>query len=49
MLRDVVASKNNTGLLAGNSAIFRVAHSVVTGNSFGVFSDVGGILERDQV
>jgi hypothetical protein len=46
MLRDIVASKNNTGLLAGNNTIFWVAHSVVTGNSFGVVSDLAGILNR---
>ena len=40
MLRNVVASNNNTGLLKGGNAILRVAHSVVTGNFTGV--DGGG-------
>jgi len=44
MLRNVVASNNVTGLGAGQNAIFRVAHSVVTGNNTGVNTSGGGIL-----
>jgi hypothetical protein len=36
MLRNVVASYSGTGLSAGQNAILRVAHSVVTGNGLGV-------------
>jgi hypothetical protein len=44
MLRNVVASNNVTGLGAGQNAILRVAHSVVTGNNTGVNTSGGGIL-----
>jgi hypothetical protein len=44
MLRNVVASNNVTGLGAGQNAILRVAHSVVTGNNTGVNTFGGGIL-----
>jgi hypothetical protein len=44
MLRNSVASNNGTGLFAGQNAILRVAHSVVTGNNTGVNTSGGGIL-----
>jgi hypothetical protein len=43
MVRNSVASYNATGLLAV-SAILRVAHSVVTGNTIGVAVSNGGTL-----
>ena len=42
-VRNTVASYNATGLFAQN-AILRVAHSVVTGNLFGVGTALGGTL-----
>ena len=45
MLRNSVASNNFTGLQAVGSAILRVAHSVVTGNSTGVNATSGGTLD----
>ncbi|MGI8567852.1 MAG: NosD domain-containing protein [Methylocella sp.] len=45
MLRDVVASNNNTGLAATASSTLRVGHSVVTGNVTGVFSSGSGVLD----
>jgi hypothetical protein len=45
MLRNVVASNDVNGLVAqGNSAILRVAHSVITGNGVGVFTLLGGVI-----
>jgi len=44
MLRKVVASNNVTGLSAGQNAILRVAHSVVTGNGTGLIGS-GGTLD----
>jgi hypothetical protein len=43
MLRNVVASNNTIGLEAGDHAILRVAHSVVTGNLAGVETNSGTI------
>jgi hypothetical protein len=43
MVRNVVASYNNTGLVANNAFLW-VAHSVVTGNGTGVVTLSGGIL-----
>jgi hypothetical protein len=45
MLRNVVASNNRAGLEAQTNAILRVAHSVVTGNNFGVVTSGTGILD----
>jgi hypothetical protein len=44
MVRNVVASYNGLGLDAVTSAILRVAHSVVTGNSLGVGVPGGGTV-----
>jgi Right handed beta helix region len=44
MLRNVVASNNGTGLEANTTAIIRVAHSVVTGNGFGVDTAAGTLF-----
>jgi hypothetical protein len=49
MLCNVVASYSGglfpgTGLFAGQNAILRVAHSVVTGNGTGVFTSGGTIF-----
>ncbi len=44
MLRNSVASNNGFGLVSDNNAILRVGHSVVTGNSGGVGTTGGGIL-----
>jgi hypothetical protein len=41
---NVIASNNAFGLVAGANAILRAAHSVVTGNSTGVATFTGGIL-----
>jgi hypothetical protein len=41
MLRNVVASYNGTGLSAASGSVFRVAHSVVTGNVIGVSAGGG--------
>ncbi|PZR82344.1 MAG: hypothetical protein DLM68_16130 [Hyphomicrobiales bacterium] len=45
MVRNVVASNNNVGLVAGafrGGVDLRVAHSVVTGNATGVAASLGG-------
>jgi hypothetical protein len=44
MLRNVVASNNGGGLVAQSNTIFRVAHSVITGNTTGVSLAGGGII-----
>jgi Right handed beta helix region len=44
MLRTVVVSKNGTGLDAFQNTILRVAHSVVTGNTVGVQTHSGAII-----
>ena len=45
MLRNVLVSNNFTGLTAMENTIFRVAHSVVTGNGTGLDRFVGGIID----
>jgi hypothetical protein len=45
LLRNVAASNNGFGLSAGANATLRVAHSVVTGNTTGVTTVNGGILD----
>ncbi|MGH6869075.1 MAG: hypothetical protein ACREDA_09470, partial [Methylocella sp.] len=44
MVRNSVASYSGTGLFAGQNAILRVGHSVVTGNTVGVNVASGGTL-----
>jgi hypothetical protein len=43
IVRNIIASYNDTGLRADPNAVLRVAHSVVTGNSFGYFTSTGTI------
>ena len=45
MVRNVVASNNNTGIAASTSSTVRVGQSVVTGNVTGVFTTGGGVLD----